>query len=86
VPVLTPAQRARLQGARLAGPPPSPDQRPAGTQRHVSARGDTQVIGQRVPVGLRHAGRIVTIEIGQNTLLVFDERGDTLINLEPTAT
>lgn len=36
---LTPAQRARLQGAQIAGPPPSPDQRPARTQRRVSARG-----------------------------------------------
>jgi hypothetical protein len=80
---LTPAQRARLQGAQIAGPPPSPDRRPARTQRRVSARGDTQVIGQRVPVGLRHAGRIVTIEIGQTVLQVFDERGDTLINQTP---
>jgi hypothetical protein len=81
--ILTPAQRARLQGAQIPGPPPSPDHRPARTQRRVSARGDTQVIGQRVPVGLRHAGRIVTNEIGQTTLRVFDERGDTLINQTP---
>jgi hypothetical protein len=80
---LTPAQRARLQGAQIAGPPPSPNRRPARTQRPVSARGDTQVIGQRVPVGLRHDGRIVTIEIGDTVLRVFDERGDTLINQTP---
>jgi hypothetical protein len=80
---LPPTQRARLQGAQTAGSPPSPDQRPARTQRRVSARGDTQVIGQRVPVGLRHAGRIVTIEIGDTVLRVFDERGDTLINQTP---
>lgn len=82
--VLTPAQRHRLRGAQIAGPPPAPDQRPARTQRRVSAaRGVTQVIGQRVPVGLRHAGRIVTIEIGETVLRVCDERGDTLINQIP---
>jgi transposase InsO family protein len=80
---LTPAQRHRLRGAQIAGPPPVLDQRPARTQRRVSARGDTQVIGQRVRVGLRYAGRIVTIEIGETVLRVFDERGDTLINQTP---
>lgn len=80
---LTPAQRHRLRGAQIAGPPPAPDQRPARTQRRVSARGVTQVIGQRVPVGLRHAGRIVTIEIDETVLRVYDERGDTLINQIP---
>lgn len=80
---LTAAQRNRLRGAQTAGPPPHVDQRPARTQRRVSARGDTQVIGQRVPVGLRHAGRIVTIEIGETVLRVYDERGDHLINQIP---
>ena len=75
MPVLPPTQQARLQGARIAGPPPQPDHRRARTQRRVSAHGETNVISQRVPVGLRHAGRIVTIEI--------DERGDTLINQTP---
>lgn len=80
---LTPAQRNRLRGARAAGPPPKPDHRPARTQRRVSSRGDTHVIGQRVPVGQRHAGRIVTIDIGETLLRVYDERGDTLINQVP---
>jgi hypothetical protein len=80
---LTAAQRNRLRGAQTADTPPQVDQRPVRTQRRVSARGDTQVVGQRVPVGLRHAGRIVTIEIGETTLRVFDERGDTLINQIP---
>ena len=71
--------------------PRRPDRRPAtphrltapGTQRRVSARGDTQVIEQRVPVGLRHAGRIVTIEISKTVLRIYDERGDHLINKIP---
>ena len=58
------------------------DRRPERTRR-VSARGVTQVIGQKVPVGLRFAGRIVTIEIDEIVLRVYDERGDTLINQVP---
>ena len=57
--------------------------RPARTQRRVSARGDTQLIGQRVPVGLRHAGRIVTIELDEAVLRVYNNHGDTLINQIP---
>ena len=57
---LTPTQRVRLQGARLPGPTPLLDQRPARVQRTVSCRGGTQIIGQRVQVGLRYAGQIVT--------------------------
>jgi hypothetical protein len=71
-----------LQGARIARPPPQP-RPPARTQRRVSAQVETHVIGQRVPVGLRHAGRIVTVEIGESTLRVFDKRGDHLINQIP---
>jgi hypothetical protein len=59
---LTPTQRARLQGACMPGPAPLLDQRPTRVQRTVSCRGGTQIIGQRVQVGLRYAGQIVTIE------------------------
>jgi len=79
---LTAAQRARLQGARLAGPPPQIDRRPVRTQRRVSTRGSTMVIGQKLQVGLRHAGQIVTIEINDSTLRGLDERDD-LITLAP---
>jgi len=72
---LTPAQRSRLRGAQIAGPPPMPDHQPTRTQRRVSARGDTQIIGQRVPVGLSHAGRIVTIEIDETVLRVAIQEG-----------
>jgi hypothetical protein len=80
---LTPAQRSRLRGAQIAGPPPMPDHQPTRTQRRVSARGDTQIIGQRVPVGLSHAGRIVTIEIDETVLRIYNEGGDQLINQIP---
>jgi hypothetical protein len=71
---LTPTQRARLQGARTPGRAPLIDQRPTRVQRTVSCRGGTQIIGQRVQVGLRYAGQIVTIEVDETTLRVYDHR------------
>jgi hypothetical protein len=43
-------------------------------QRTVSCRGGTQIIGQRVQVGLRYARQIVTIEVDETTLRVYDHR------------
>ena len=69
---LTRTQRVRLQGARTAGPTPLLDQRPARLQRTVSCRGGTQIIGQRVQVRLGYAGQIVTIEVDETTLRIYD--------------
>jgi hypothetical protein len=80
--ILTPTQRARLQGARMPGPDPQHDHRPTRTQRRTSARGTTMVIGQKIQVGLRHASRIVTIEINDTTLRVLDDH-DELITTVP---
>jgi transposase InsO family protein len=79
---LTPTQRARLQGARTPGPAPLIDQRPTRVQRTVSCRGGTQIIGQRVQVGLRYAGQIVTIDVDETTLQVYDQH-DHLIKHVP---
>jgi hypothetical protein len=64
---IPPGQRHKLQGVRLAGPEPVP---PARTpiQRKVSSRGGIQVARQRIQVGLPHAGKIVTIELGDTSL------------------
>jgi len=43
------------QGARTPGPAPLLDQRPTRVQRTMSCRGGTQIISQRVQVGLRYA-------------------------------
>jgi hypothetical protein len=80
---LTRTQRHRLRAAQIARPRPAPAAAPERTQRRVSAHGETQVIGQRVPIGRRHAGRLVTIEIGETTLWIYDERGTVLINQIP---
>jgi hypothetical protein len=79
---LTPTQRARLQGARTPGPALLIDRRPTRVQRTVSCRGGTQIIGQRVQVGLRYAGQIVTIEVDETTLRIYDQR-DHLIQTVP---
>jgi transposase InsO family protein len=81
--VLSRAQRHRLRAAQIAAPRPAAAIEPERTQRRVSAHGETQVIGQRVPVGRRYAGRLVTIEIGETTLFVFDETGTILLNQIP---
>jgi hypothetical protein len=70
---LTPIQRARLQSARIPGPAPLLDQRPTRVQRTVSRRGGTQIIGQRIQVGLRYPGQIVTIEVAETTLRLYNQ-------------
>jgi hypothetical protein len=82
---LTPTQRARLQGTRMPGPPPQLDQRPVRVQRTVSCRGGTQIIGQRVQVGLRYAGQIMTIEIDETTLRIYDQRNHLIKNVPRTS-
>ncbi|MGH3814459.1 MAG: hypothetical protein ACRDUV_18730, partial [Pseudonocardiaceae bacterium] len=82
---LTPTQRARLQGARMAGPPPLLNHRPTRVQRTVSCRGGTQIIGQRVQVGLRYAGQIVTIEVDETTLRVYNQHDHLIKNVPRTS-
>jgi len=81
---IPPGQRHRLQGVRLAGPGPLPE--PGLTvQRRVSSRGGIQVARQRIQVGFSHAGKTVTIELGDTTLRVIDQHGE-LITTVPRAT
>ena len=75
------ARRACLQGARMPGTALMPDQHPTRV-RTVSCRGGIQIIGQRVQVGLRYAGQIVTIEVDETTLRVYDHH-DHLIKTIP---
>jgi len=75
---LRPTDRARLRGARLPGPPPTPPTAPVRVQRRVSCRGGVQVTGQRVQVGFPHAGAIVTIEVEDTLLRVLDQHDRTL--------
>jgi hypothetical protein len=54
-------------------------------QRTVACRGGTQIIDQRVQVGLRYAGQIVTIEVDQTTLRVYDQRNQLIKNVPRTS-
>jgi hypothetical protein len=70
---------------RPPGPAPLLDQRPARVQRTVSCRGGTQIVGQRVQVGLRYAGQIVTIEVDETTLRVYDHHDHLIKNVPRTS-
>jgi transposase InsO family protein len=82
---IPPGQRHKLQGVRLAGPQPLP---PASLviQRKVSGRGGIQVARQRVQVGLPHAGRIVTVELGDTTLRITGSTGELLTTVPRNST
>jgi hypothetical protein len=71
-------ERARLRGARIAGPPPALAATPVRVQRRVSSRGGIQVVGQRVQVGFRYAGATVTIEVEDTVLRVLDQHDEVL--------
>lgn len=82
---IPPAERHKLQGVRLAGPEPLPPAIPV-IQRKVSSRGGIRVARQRVQVGLPHAGRIVTIELGDTTLRVTGPDGELLATVPRNST
>ena len=73
---IPPGQRHRLQGVRLAGPAPLPEPAPV-VQRRVSSRGGIQVAGQRIQVGMSHAGKVVTV-ITENTSFRLVIDGETV--------
>jgi transposase InsO family protein len=82
----TAEQRARLAGARLAGPPPRIDTAPVRVQRTVSARGTIQVVKQKVQVGLPHARTIVTVLIHEAAMQVLNDDGDAILVVPRTTT
>ena len=76
-PVPQPA-RHRLRGARAgtAGPPQLPA--PPTVRRRVSSRGAIMIGGQRIQVGLPHAGKTAEITIGSDTYQITIEDRITL--------
>jgi hypothetical protein len=82
---LTPVDMPRIRDARPAGPPPQPAADPLRVQRRVNCRGALVVAGQRIHVGIRHAGATLTVEEADTTFRIHD--GDQLITEVPrTAT
>jgi hypothetical protein len=82
---LTPADLARLRDARPAGPPPQPPADALRVQRRISSRGALAVAGQRIHVGMVHAGRTVTVETGDTTWRIY-HRDELLTEVARTNT
>jgi hypothetical protein len=80
---LTPAEMARIRDARPAGPPPVPAPEPVRVQRRISCRGALVVAGQRIHVGMVHAGRTVTVEADDRTFRVYGD-GELLAEVART--
>jgi transposase InsO family protein len=74
---LTPAEHARLRDARPAGPPPQPAAEPIRVERRIDSRGALVVAGQRIHVGMVHAGRTVVVETADHTFRIY--HGDELL-------
>jgi Integrase core domain len=82
---IPPGQRHKLQGVRLAGPQPLPAASMT-IQRKVSSRGGIQVAHQRIQVGFGHAGKIVTIELGDTSLRIIDDQGELITTVPRNST
>lgn len=70
------------------GPPdrhPPSTSAPFGSSVESPSGGGTQITGQRIQVGLRHAGRIVTIDVADTTLRVLDERDELITTIPRTS-
>jgi hypothetical protein len=83
---LTPAQAARLRGARPAGPPPRPPSEPVRVQRRASATGVIVVCGQKIALGRTHAGHTVTVNVSDSTLAIELDDAETRVVRRTTTT
>lgn len=81
---LAPAEIARIRDARPAGPPPAPAPEPVRVERRVSCRGALVIAGQRIHVGIAHAGATLTVEAADTTFRIHD--GDQLLTEVPRTT
>jgi hypothetical protein len=81
---LTPAEIARIRDARPAGSPPAPAPEPVRVERRVSCRGTLVAAGQRIHVGIAHAGATLTVEAADTTFRVHE--GDQLLTEVPRTT
>jgi transposase InsO family protein len=73
--------RARLQGTTLARGALVVPQGPVVVRRRASQRGQLQVAGERVQVGLAHARQVLTVHVAEREFRIFDDGG--LIKVVP---
>jgi hypothetical protein len=83
-PVPQPA-RHRLRGARAGTPGPPQLPAPLTVRRRVSIRGAIMIGGQRIQVGLPHAGKTAEITIGSDTYQITVEDGITFAAARTTS-
>jgi transposase InsO family protein len=72
---LTPAEVLRLRSARPAGPAPQPPTGPITVQRRASATGVIMVARQTIALGRVHAGKTITIDVGDTELVCHCDDG-----------
>jgi hypothetical protein len=82
-----PGRRPAAQPAEPAhaGPPHQPPADPVRVERRTSTRGSLTVAGQRIQIGMIHAGRTVTVETGDTTWRVY-HRDELLAEVARTNT
>ena len=83
---LTPAQVARLRGARPAGSPPRPPSEPIRVQRRASATGVIVVCGQKIALGRAHARQTLSIAVSDTTLAIELDDAETRVVRRTTTT
>ncbi|MEU4331200.1 hypothetical protein AB0F48_38910 [Nonomuraea dietziae] len=82
---LTTTEMARLRDARPAGPERQPALEPVQVQRRVSSRGQLAIAGQRIRVGIGHAGATVTVEDTNGTFRI-SHAGQVIAEVAGTTT
>jgi transposase InsO family protein len=82
---LTAADLARIRDARPATSQPQPATESVPVQRRVSSRGQLVIAGQKIQVGIRHAGTTVTIEDTDGTFRIT-HAGQVLTEVARTTT
>ena len=78
-----PAAQTPRRPPRRARPLPQPR---LSVQRRVSSRGGIQVARQRIQVGFSHAGKTVTIELGDTSMRVIDQHGELITTIPRNST
>jgi hypothetical protein len=68
------------------GHPPVPAAEPIRVQRRVSSRGALVVAGQRIHVGITHAGRTLDVEPADRRIRAYDVTGALVAEVPCTTT
>jgi hypothetical protein len=81
---LTAQEVVRLRGARPAGPPPQPADGPVQVQRRASNSGVIMVAGQKVALGRVHAGKTLTVHVGETEMTIECDDGHRTVRRTTT--